>query len=969
MKTLYQRVIPALLVSASMTFAAFANEIAATASSGNGDYRPEHAVDSDSGTRWSSDFNDDQWLLLDLGAEKTICGVRLHWETAYGRDYDIQVSSDGKDFQTVAETRDGDGGVDVVYFGPRKTRYVRMDGIRRGTGWGYSLWEVDVLGDEAARKLTASSAQADHAFELAMDGSRETAWQSDSSDKKPWLLIEFPQRTAFGGVQIVWAGDAVGWKAETQASDGAWHELMRSPGAGPVEDAFFDRTEAEGLRLQFEGTAAVAEVTLKGPDETWNPERHFEMLSQRLPKGAMPRWLYREQAFWTIVGLPRSPEESLLDEDGRLETHQGGFSITPVLLLDGQMKTANDFAVTQELLEGWAPIPSVEWNGNDLKIRIDAVAAEPGATIARTTLTNEGTMPRNLSWLLAARPIQLNPPWQHGGFSEIREARFVADGAGLIVHGKEALRVIPAPSATALVSAGESDVLSTLVSGGNDSDVVTATPGVISAGMRFDMQLAPGESKSILLEIPLSGRIDDLAAFDFDNSRDEVLEQWRSWTGDWAIDVPNKRLAQLVRSNLAYLLLNADGPSIQPGSRNYNHAWIRDGAMSATAMLRFDVREPIRDYAKWFAGLVHDDGFVPFIVDPKTNEMPGWANDWAEYDSFGELAYLARQADEFLDDETLNNLLWPKVKAAMSYQENLRKQRLTAEFKDTEFYGILPPSNSHEGYFPGKHSYWDDFWALRGLHDAQAFARRHGEDELADHYAEEEAAMRTDLLQSIELVRHRDNLETLPACAELGDFDPTSTSIAMMVGNEQDNLPADALKATYDRYLDGIEERRTTSPSSYTPYEVRTVSALIRLGRPAEARGLLNYLIEDGVRPKAWNHLAEVVHPDPRTPSYIGDMPHTWVGSGLINAVRDLFVYENGEKLIVAAGVPDEWYDAGASVSNLPTWWGELSYRMKRNESGTRMIILETEVHPPGGVVAPTDVQIVHAKVAEEGIN
>jgi len=42
-------------------------------------------------------------------------------------------------------------------------------------------------------------------------------------------------------------------------------------------------------------------------------------------------------------------------------------------------------------------------------------------------------------------------------------------------------------------------------------------------------------------------------------------------------------------------------------------------------------------------------------------------------------------------------------------------------------------------------------------------------------------------------------------------------------------------------------------------------------------------------RPKAWNHWTETIWRDPHTPKFIGDMPHTWIGSEFIRAVRSLF--------------------------------------------------------------------------------
>jgi hypothetical protein len=68
----------------------------------------------------------------------------LNWESAYGKAYDIQVSTDGKTWRTVYATTTGDGGQDVDSFPATQTRYVRMQGVQRATGWGYSLYQFQV---------------------------------------------------------------------------------------------------------------------------------------------------------------------------------------------------------------------------------------------------------------------------------------------------------------------------------------------------------------------------------------------------------------------------------------------------------------------------------------------------------------------------------------------------------------------------------------------------------------------------------------------------------------------------------------------------------------------------------------------------------------------------------------------------------------------------------------------------------
>lgn len=107
-------------------------------------YAPGKAVDGDRGSRWASDWNDDQWVQFDLGSESLVKRVTLEWERAYGRSYRIEVSTDGATWQTAWSTTTGDGGLDTAQFAGVPARYVRVHGAGRGTQWGYSLYEVGV---------------------------------------------------------------------------------------------------------------------------------------------------------------------------------------------------------------------------------------------------------------------------------------------------------------------------------------------------------------------------------------------------------------------------------------------------------------------------------------------------------------------------------------------------------------------------------------------------------------------------------------------------------------------------------------------------------------------------------------------------------------------------------------------------------------------------------------------------------
>ena len=138
--------------------------------------------------------------------------------------------------------------------------------------------------------------------------------------------------------------------------------------------------------------------------------------------------------------------------------------------------------------------------------------------------------------------------------------------------------------------------------------------------------------------------------------------------------------------------------------------------------------------------------------------------------------------------------------------------------------------------------------------------------------------------------------------------------------------------------MDYVRKRRDGQQvwDAYTPYEVRSVEALVRLGRRDQALELLDFLLM-GQRPAAWHQWAEVVWRDPEAPKFIGDMPHGWIGAEFIRAFRALFVFEreSDRALVLAAGLPERWLAAGgAGVEALPTPYGQMTYRIRQTGPG-----------------------------------
>ena len=105
------------------------------------------AVDGDETTRWGSKIGDDAaFITVDLGSSRTFNRVVLKWENAHASEYKIQYSdSPDTGFQDAYHTDTSTGGTeDFTFDHPVKGRYVRMQGIKRATDYGYSLYEFEV---------------------------------------------------------------------------------------------------------------------------------------------------------------------------------------------------------------------------------------------------------------------------------------------------------------------------------------------------------------------------------------------------------------------------------------------------------------------------------------------------------------------------------------------------------------------------------------------------------------------------------------------------------------------------------------------------------------------------------------------------------------------------------------------------------------------------------------------------------
>jgi hypothetical protein len=842
----------------------------------------------------------------------------------------------------------------------------------------------------------ASSMDGTNVAARAVDGDPATAWRSTRAGAQS-LTLDLGYEREFGGVTLRWAermaardyrlsasSNGVDWRALTAVSGGnGGVDWLRTPEASarwlrlemiaPLDEGGVVGQAGAGQRLGAAATGAygLSEVEIEPLSFGETATTFVTAVAGESRRGLYPRGFVGEQPYWTLVGVDGGGESGLFGEDGAIELRRGGPSIEPFVIDNGRLVTWADVGVTQSLKDGDLPIPTVTWTSDDWTLAVTAFAdgtPEQARLWGRYVLTNTSNRPRTLTLALMARPFQVNGPSQFlttpGGVGPIEQIDW--NGSTLVLNDAIRISALAQPDGLAVSGFdGGADPQSLLAVAAHrrpagERMVESDATSLMAGALLYEVTLQPGQTRTFGLVTRLSGATEDLPVAGaveavLDTAEAAVAADWRAKLDrvDLILPPQAQRIEDVMRASLAHMLMSRQGPILQPGTRSYNRSWIRDGAMMAEGLNRLGHVALSADYLRWYAPYVFENGKVPCCVDSRGSDpVP-------ENDSHGEFIFLAAETYRHDGDLTLLRSVWPQVLGAIGYMDGLRAETRTPAFQTPQtrhLYGLLPPTISHEGYSDKiAYSYWDDFWGLLGYRDAAFIAGVLGETEAQARIAAAGEQFADDLMASIEATANFHRIDWIAGAADRGDFDATSTTIALSPAGLIDELPEELLNNTFDKWWQNFTARQENRQGwrDYTPYELRNVGAMVRLGRREEALRALDFYFAD-MRPYAWNGWAEVVGRDEREPRFIGDMPHAWISSDYIRSALDLFAYErDGDgAIMLAAGVPTAWLETetGIGVTDLRTAYGLLTYRL-RWEGGAYVLTLGTGAVPPGGYV------------------
>ena len=228
------------------------------------DYQPEEAFDGNLGLRYAAaSYESGVTLGVDLGKTYKVSSVAFKWENAYATEYNIQVSKDGKAYDTVKTmTADKAETIEVPLDEAVEARYVRIECVKNAINYGYSLWEMGVYGTEVAEVETTTNTP------VVEPGTVETttpAKQDETTTPAPVVTtVPVAAEKDWSAEDFISSSDATYNDTYKAIKDGAINEIVNIQPADDTLGLYVSFADADFGTITVNGKTADIKVAGAG---------------------------------------------------------------------------------------------------------------------------------------------------------------------------------------------------------------------------------------------------------------------------------------------------------------------------------------------------------------------------------------------------------------------------------------------------------------------------------------------------------------------------------------------------------------------------------------------------------------------------------------------------------------------------------------------------------------------------------
>jgi hypothetical protein len=613
---------------------------------------------------------------------------------------------------------------------------------------------------------------------------------------------------------------------------------------------------------------------------------------------------------WTAVGLPDVRALPIVDPRGLVTPHFDGWSVDAwIVPEDGPAlypSRASDKNTTQrlDLSDGLAVITETQQGALTLSNRVEVIEDASGVSTCRMQLS--ATSDRKASLVLTLRP------YNSEGVSFLHEITLSDDERVWKVEGKEAAQFGQTPASHHISDYRQGDIAIHLC------DVKEQSQGVCDVGMATAAAIFPLDEHG-LLDLEVRFPLAEVPA------KKSIAHQWNhALSGTTKLTVPDTRMQALYDGALRTLVL-CSPDEVFPGTFTYKRFWFRDAAFMIQALLHAGMEKRA------------ERAVEAFFPNQKANGY--FHSQDGEWDSNGEALWAMEQLCRFRG--TPPSSAW---KDAIRHGARwIMDKRVHADPVDLHD-GLMPAGFSAEHLGPNDYYYWDDFWSVAGLRSAARMVHQLGDEVSCEQFHDHAESLEQAVKHSLERVWEHTTERCLPAS-------PYRRMDAGAIGSIAHGYPLQLAEAhdvellqTVDFLLDHccygggfFQDMVHSGINAYLTLHLAQV--LLRAGDERFA-GLMENVAQMASPTGQW---PEAIHPQTRG-GCMGDGQHGWAAADWIVMLRNCFVREEGDALMLCQGVSSAWLDSETAfgVENAPTQFGSVTVSVE-----SRTVRWKAQWHTP----------------------
>ena len=608
---------------------------------------------------------------------------------------------------------------------------------------------------------------------------------------------------------------------------------------------------------------------------------------------------------WTAIGHPDCAELPIVDPRGLLTPFFDGWSLDGWLLADDGRcllpSRAADCRQRQVLAAGACIITETDLPG--LALTSSAwVELEAGVPVCRLRLQAHADTQARL--VLALRPQ--NPE----GISFIHALRLSRALIAWTVDDTHRVE-FSAPAARHHVSDYRHGDVYIHLADRDDQTEGHCDVGMVTAAALFPV--AAGAPTAIDVRIPL--------ASDTHPATGALLaDAWDSTRrGHCELTCPEPRYQFLYDAAITSLILHSPD-DVYPGPYTYKRFWFRDAAFIIHALLCVGLTERAERALARF---------------PERQTARGYFRSQdGEWDANGEVLWILQRFFALTGRSVPAAWHGPILRGARW----IIRKRL-ADDLDAPHAGLLPAGFSAEHLGPNDYYYWDDFWGIAGLRAAATLlAARDPHNAVGCARGAEDFEAAVD--RSLAACAQRLGRPAMPASPyrrlDAGAIGSLACGYPLQLCAPDDPRLLDSVEFLLDRcFVHGAfyQDMLHSGLNAYLTLHVAQI--LLRAGDPRHL-ALLDAVAALASPTGQW---PEAIHP--RTGGgCMGDGHHVWAAAEWVLMLRNGFVREEGDGLILGAGIPPRWLEQSTPISfgPAPTAFGAVTVEITPNPLGTPRI-------------------------------